>query len=140
MILTGSALLLVFLFSVLAGIHFYWSLGGRWAIEVVVPVNKEGKKVINASALSSLLVGLGLLMFAMYYLNCIVEWITLPIMIQQSVGLLIPIIFLLRAIGDFNYVGYSKKIKDTEFARRDTKYFAPLCVVIALLGSIVDAV
>jgi len=43
-------------------------------------------------------------------------------------------IFLLRAIGDFNYVGFFKKIKDTNFGKMDSKYYSPLCLVIAIMG------
>ncbi len=43
-------------------------------------------------------------------------------------GWLISAIFIIRAIGDFNAVGFFKKIKQTEFANYDTKYFSPLCL------------
>jgi len=46
----------------------------------------------------------------------------------------IPIIFILRAVGDFNYVGIFKKIKNTEFARADSKIFIPLCLIIGICG------
>lgn len=134
MVLSVSALLLVVLFLLLAGLHFYWALGGGWAIDIVVPVNSKGEKVLHASALASLMVGVILAMFAMYYLTCVVDWITLPLIIHQIIGWLIPCIFLLRAIGDFNYVGFTKRIKDTAFAKLDTKYFSGLCLAIAILG------
>jgi hypothetical protein len=138
MMLTVSAWLLVLLFSMLSGLHFYWALGGRWAIDVVVPVNSKGEKVLKASSIASLVVGVILGVFAMYYLTCVVDWITLPLIMHQIIGWLIPIIFLLRAIGDFNYVGFTKKIKNTAFAKLDTTYFSGLCLAIAVLGIIVQ--
>lgn len=53
---------------------------------------------------------------------------------MKFVGVSIPIIFLVRAIGDFNYVGFFKKTKNTHFAKMDRKYFSPLCLLIAISG------
>jgi hypothetical protein len=50
----------------------------------------------------------------------------------------IAVIFTLRAIGDFNYVGFFKKIKHTKFGKNDTKYFSPLCLTIGILTIILE--
>lgn len=42
--------------------------------------------------------------------------------------------FGLRAIGDFRYVGFSKRVREGLFARRDTWLYSPLCVLISLLA------
>jgi len=49
-------------------------------------------------------------------------------------GWAIPAIFLLRALGDFRYVGFFKKVKTTPFAKADTKFFSPLCLMLGLFG------
>ncbi|PTT14637.1 DUF3995 domain-containing protein, partial [Flavobacterium sp. HMWF030] len=46
-------------------------------------------------------------------------------------------IFILRAIGDFNYVGFFKKHRNSEFALKDTKYYSPLCLLIGVLTLLV---
>jgi hypothetical protein len=46
-------------------------------------------------------------------------------------------LFILRAIGDFKYLGFFKKIKNTKFGQNDTKYFAPLCLIIGILTLLV---
>jgi hypothetical protein len=46
-------------------------------------------------------------------------------------------LFILRAIGDFKYMGFFKKIKNTKFGQNDTKYFAPLCLIIGILTLLV---
>ncbi len=51
---------------------------------------------------------------------------------------IIPAIFILRAIGDFKYVGVFKKIKDTEFAKADSKWFVPLCLTIGIFGILIQ--
>jgi hypothetical protein len=41
------------------------------------------------------------------------------------------LVFVLRAIGDFRLVGFSKRVRGTRFARLDTLVFSPLCLAIA---------
>ncbi len=134
-----SAILLVIIFVLISGLHFYWAAGGKWAIENVVPRDEQGKPVLKTGVVASIVVGLGLLFFAMYYLLVagFVEF-TLPEIILTPLGWIIPSIFLLRAIGDFKYVGFTKKIKNTTFARLDSAYFARLCLFIALLGLLIQ--
>jgi hypothetical protein len=135
MIVTICSLILIIIFVAIAVLHFYWGVGGRWAIERAVPTNERGERVLKTSPASCFVVGTGLLLFASYYLMHVVRVeLPLPTIISNSVGWVIPSIFLLRAIGDFNYVGFTKKIKDTIFGRLDTTYFAPLCFLIATLG------
>lgn len=64
----------------------------------------------------------------------------LPNFVVSTIAWIIPIIFFLRSIGDFRYVGLTKKVKGTVFARLDTLYFAPLCLLIAWLGVVVQVV
>jgi hypothetical protein len=42
-----------------------------------------------------------------------------------------------RAIGDRRYVGLFKRVRDTEFARRDTFVYSPLCAILTLAGAVV---
>lgn len=49
----------------------------------------------------------------------------------------IAVIFALRAIGDFRYIGFFKKATGTLFARNDTRYYSPLCIMIAVLSLII---
>jgi hypothetical protein len=41
-------------------------------------------------------------------------------------------------MGEFNYVGFFKKVKDTEFAKWDTKLFSPLCLLISSFGFAIE--
>lgn len=40
--------------------------------------------------------------------------------------------FIVRAIGDFKYVGFFKKIYNSSFASLDTRYFSPLILVLGI--------
>ena len=37
-----------------------------------------------------------------------------------------------RAIGDFKYVGFFKRVRGSKFARMDTLVYSPLCLLLAL--------
>ena len=38
---------------------------------------------------------------------------------------------LMRAIGDFRYVGFFKRVRGSRFARMDTTLYSPLCLALA---------
>lgn len=121
------SVLLIVIFSAIAMLHFYWAIGGRWGSEHAAPVDQQGKKFLNTGVAPCLVVGTGLLLFAAYY-------VILPVGIFGIAGWIIPTIFLIRSIGDVRYVGFTKKVKSSTFAELDTKFFSPLCLVIAALG------
>jgi len=111
-------------------IHFYWAFGGEFLLDAAIPT-KEGKKLFNPGKLLTILVALILLGFAFVTLS-----IDSSEGVYSSLGWAIATLFTLRAIGDFNMVGFFKKIKQTKFALYDTKYFSPLCLVLGISLSI----
>lgn len=126
-------LILIFLF--LSGVHVYWALGGKWGLDAAIPTDPNSKKKLNPPPLLTAIVANGLFAFAVYYM-LVAGWVQmdLPHWLLQLAGWGIPSIFLLRAIGDFQYVGLFKKVKGTAFAQADNRIFVPLCLVIAVLG------
>lgn len=129
------AIILFSIFFILSMIHFSWALGSSWGFEDAIPKNEEGEPMLNPKKIDSIIVGMGLLIFGCFYLIKaeIIEF-TLPDLIISIAGWVIPGIFMVRAIGDFRYVGFTKKVKSTAFAQKDSKYYAPLCLVIAGIG------
>lgn len=127
----------VFIF--LSAIHFYWAFGGEWGINDAVPVNTEGRQMLDPGWFATMLVALGLLVFAVVTVGNTGVFDALVgrnVIIWATRG--IALLFTLRAIGDFTYVGFFKKIKNTPFARNDTRMFSPLCALIAVLSIIVS--
>lgn len=132
-------LLLSLIFILLAALHFSWALGSKWAFDNALPQNEAGEKVLKPGKIDCIIVGLGLLAFSLFYLikTTWLNW-TIPGWLLQYAGWGVIAIFLLRAIGDFKYVGFLKKIKQTPFAQLDTSFYSPLCLGIALLGMLVE--
>lgn len=94
--------------------------------------------MLNPRKIDSAIVGLGLFGFGSLYLihTGLLVW-DLPEWLVHIASWIVPGIFLLRAIGEFKYVGFFKKIRSTSFAKRDSKYYAPLCLGIGIIGFIV---
>ena len=47
------------------------------------------------------------------------------------------VVFLLRGIGNLKTFGFFKVVHGTPFAYWDTRFYSPLCLVIALLAAVV---
>ncbi len=103
-------LFLIFLF--LSSIHIYWGLGGKWSNDAAIPTKANNKKVFRLSAFSTFIVALGLLSFGLFFLvKAEVLNFQIPLWLDKFGLWIIASIFIIRAIGEFNYVGFFKKIK-----------------------------
>ncbi len=121
---------LIFVF--LSGLHFYWLLGGRWGFSTSYPTSKSFKPIFVPGLMSTLIVAIGLLFFAVLLLLKIAPFTFISQKFVDYLNLTIALIFLLRSIGDFNYIGLFKRIKDTPFAKNDTQIYVPLCLYLAI--------
>ena len=135
-------LILEVIFIFLAGIHVYWAFGGKWASTAVIPTKEDKDDVMMPGPIGTFVVAIGLLGFGG------IIWLNTMAMQLKSVSWLYPVyqyglwiiagIFMLRAIGEFNYVGFFKKYKHTKFGKNDTLYYTPLCVIISVLTIILE--
>jgi len=133
------SVLLGLIFFILGGIHFNWVFGGEFGFAEALPTKENGERILNPRKFDSAIVGIGLSAFGFFYLlgPGIVDF-DLPEWLVKYAGWIIPSIFILRAIGNFKYVGFFKKIKSTSFGKWDTKLFSPLCLIIAILAIIIQ--
>ncbi len=128
------ASLLFSIFMILSGIHVYWAFGGKWGSSSVIPTTEDTVKIAMPGPFSTLFVTGGLSGFG--FLILIRSGL---LAIDLSAGLLkygvwtVAAIFLIRALGDFRYVGFFKRHKKTLFGRNDTRYYSPLCLAIGLM-------
>lgn len=123
------ATLLAAVFAFLGGLHVYWAMGGRKWILAAIP-EVEGKPTIMPGKGITLAVAIGLFAFGtLAFLLVFPPEIKLPL---ESIGWVVAGIFLLRAIGEFKYVGFFKRVRHTAFGRRDTRLYSPLCFFISL--------
>ena len=139
---TIIAIVLITIFLFLSGLHIYWGFGGKWGNGAVIPTKDDNTKVMMPGAFATFIVALCLFGFAVLVFLCSVDLdFTTPkwLDIVHKYGLwVIAGIFIVRAIGDFNYVGFFKKYKTTKFGLNDTKYYSPLCLTIGILTIILE--
>ncbi|MEK6154081.1 DUF3995 domain-containing protein [Flavobacteriaceae bacterium 3-367] len=133
------SLCLSLIFFILGALHIYWALNGNWGLDLAVPSTLRGERVLHPSKTACWLVGLGLGIFGFFYIlkGRFVE-IEFPSWMLDYTGWFIMTLFFLRALGDFKYVGFFKRIKNTPFGKWDTLLFSPLSLGIALLGLLIE--
>lgn len=126
-------------FFLLSILHISWAVGSTWGFEESLPKDEEGNRVLSPSRKDSAIVGVGLLFFAIFYRVKIgIIPIDLPTWALTAAGWIIPTVFLFRSMGDFKYVGFFKKVNETDFAKNDTKYFSPLCLILGINGILIE--
>jgi glucan phosphoethanolaminetransferase (alkaline phosphatase superfamily) len=136
---TVIAILLFLIFLFISAIHFYWAFGGTWGSDSVIPTKENKEKVFDPSVFATILVAVGVLFFGLFILVKSGLLAFNSAMWLNQYGLwIIASIFTIRAIGDFKYVGFFKKIKQTKFGKNDSKYFSPLCLLIGILTLILE--
>ena len=110
--------------------HFrmaFWPGPGGGAVPSV-----EGKPLFVPSTRATVAVGVVLLLFAGLVAATgrllevgasprLLSWLSLAL----ALGL------LARAIGEFRYVGFFKRVRDSRFAHLDTWVYSPLCLALA---------
>lgn len=137
--ITLISVLLFSVFLFLSSIHFYWCFGGRWASAAVFPTKDDTVKPNMPGFVPTFIVALGLLGLAFFILikgNIIT--FEIPVWLDKYGLWALGIIFITRAVGEFKYVGFFKKIKHTKFGNNDTKYYSPLCLLIGILALVVE--
>lgn len=116
------------LFLLLSILHVYWAFGGRWGFNASIPLDSNGRKTIKPGIFSTFIVAIGLGLFSYVdFLFLSLASANFNISLLRYALLFIAIIFLLRAIGDFKYIGFFKRFRKTSFAKRDSMLYTPLC-------------
>ena len=128
-------ILLQFIFLLIALIHFFWALGGKWGLEKTLPIKENGERLFTPKRIHSFTIGLSFVgMMGLVWLQFMVRGGTAKTELNPKYILYFLIaVFFLRALGDFKYIGFFKKIRNTSFAKSDTWFFSPLCLLISLL-------
>jgi hypothetical protein len=135
--LIATLLFLVFLF--LSTIHFYWAFGGRWGTQAVFPTKEDSIPPRDPGIVATLIVAIGLILMGVFILvQAELVALSIPLWLNKYGLWVVSGIFILRAIGDFYYIGFFKKIKHTKFGINDTKYYSPLCLIIGILTIVLE--
>lgn len=114
----------------IALVHVYWACGGRRGKRAAIPEH-DGVPLLHPSTAGTCTIAAALLAAA-----CVVAahagWVW-PGRYPGASGIAIVVLalmFAVRAVGDFRYVGFFKRIRGSRFARMDTLYYSPLCAAL----------
>lgn len=122
-------------FIILSFLHIYWALGGNWGMNAVLPTIIHNQKTIKPGFFMTMAVAVAMGVCALIIIGnmgIFGDYLTHHFFKYSTI--VIAVIFSLRAMGDFRYVGFFKKATGTLFAKNDTRYYSPLCVLIAVLS------
>jgi hypothetical protein len=124
----GAAIL-----TLAAVLHFYWAFGGDAGQSISAP-QLSGRSVFHVPRYSNAVVALGLLASALLLAvraGAFGSAVRTPA--TAVVARVLAVIFALRAIGEFHYVGFFKSVRGTPFAHHDTWLYNPLFVCLAVV-------
>jgi len=124
--------------AALSALHLFWAAGGRWGRSAAVPTTVENRAVFAPSRTATLVVAALLAASAAILVGGVGGWDPRALFRLGCVG--IAIVLFARSIGDRRYIGFLKRIGDTQFGRRDTWLYSPLCLLLAAVTSVVAAV
>lgn len=131
-------ILLAVIFAILSFFHLYWAAGGRFGIGATIPTT-GGENLFKPSPFGTILVAAALFAAMLVVLGRLKIWgAFVPGWIFYWGAWVISLLFLLRAIGDFRYVGFFKSVTDTNFAQLDTILFSPLCLFISIVAFLIS--
>ncbi|WP_317203814.1 DUF3995 domain-containing protein [Janthinobacterium sp.] len=122
--------------GMVAVFHLYWATGGRRGADLVIPRRPAplgGAPLFHPSPLGTLVVALflaGVAVLAAVVYNG--ADITLSWRWNRVLLAVCGAVFVLRAIGEFRYLGFFKRVKDSPFAFWDTRLFSPFILLIGL--------
>jgi len=116
--------------GVVALLHFYWSFGGLYGFDSASP-KVEGQKEFKVAKILIFIVAC--LIACLAILAILLTSNNSPLKeLLPYFGYAVSAVFIVRAIGDFQYLGFFKKVYNSSFSKKDTLYFSPLCLMLGV--------
>jgi uncharacterized protein DUF3995 len=129
---TAVGMAAAFIFAVLGSLHGYWAAGGRVGSAAAVPQGHDGAPLFRPGRATTVAVGLALWTAAAVLLARVRDLDKgHSAMLPRAGCLLLAVVFLARAVGDFRFIGLFKKRRSTRFAAFDSWVYTPLCLFLA---------
>jgi hypothetical protein len=128
---SAVAIVVCSMFVVLALWHFYMAFRGSSGESATVP-SLAGKPLFVPSAISTVAVGVVLVLFAVLVAatsGMLSLGVPPRLLAWLSYGLALGL--FARAVGEFKYVGFFKRVRGTRFATMDTLLYSPLCLLLS---------
>src|SRR4051812_10533433 len=126
------ASIVIGVFVLLALWHIRMAFGPMQGESGAVP-SVDGRPLFVPSRRSTLLVAAMLLLFASLVAVTagMAPAMGIPPIVLPWLCYALALGLLARAVGEFRYVGFFKRVRGTRFARMDTLVYSPLCLALA---------
>jgi hypothetical protein len=130
-----TPLLAIVVSTILAGLglwHFAMALTPSPRESATVPY-VDGRPLFVPSAAATAAVGVGLVLCALLVVSTagfVFVGLSPRVLSPLCAGL--ALVFLLRAVGDFRYVGFFKSVRGSRFATMDTWCYSPACLALSI--------
>jgi fatty acid desaturase len=119
------------IFVLLALWHVRMAFGSMRGESGAVP-SVDGKPLFVPSRASTLAVAAALLLFAVLVAATAgALQLGAPLYVLSWLSYALALGLFARAIGEFRYVGFFKRVRGSRFARMDTFLYSPLCLLLA---------
>jgi len=129
---TSVAIVVCLVFVAIAIWHFVVATQIPSAVSVAVP-SVDGRPLFVPSRSATVAVGVVLCLFAgLVAATAGIVPVGLPAVALSWLSYALALGLLARAIGEFRYVGFFKRVRGSKFARLDTYVYSPLCMLLAL--------
>lgn len=129
---TAVAIAVSAIFFLLALWHFRMAFSPATGASGAVP-SVDGKPLFVPSSRATIGVGIALLVFAaLVAATAGLLPLALPRVVLVWLSYALALGLLLRAIGEFKYVGFFKRVRGSRFAKLDTLVYSPLCLLLAI--------
>jgi hypothetical protein len=119
-------------FLVLSLWHVWMAFRPMGGVSAGVP-SVDGKPTFVPSRATTLVVAAGLLLIAVLVAATAgLVPLGIPLVLLTWCSYALALGLFARAIGEFRYVGFFKRVRGTPFARMDTLVYSPLCVALGV--------
>lgn len=126
------AITVAVILSALCLLHIGWGFTGVSGRSIALP-EVDGKPAFQPSRLACFAVAAAL---GLACLLVLAQGGVVPPLVSPRVTRLgtfgVGAAFVLRALGDFRFVGFFKRVRGTPFAKWDSRLFSPLCLLLGV--------
>lgn len=117
----------------LSAIHWYWMAGGRAGAAAAIPSGEAGPAFRPTPVATGIVAALlALAGWLVLELGEVAPRLLFPGWMLGFGGFALSGVFIVRAVGDFRWMGFFKRRRDTLFAKYDTMLYSPLCLFIGI--------
>lgn len=110
-------------------LHLYWAAGGTFWRDRINPI-VDGKPLLKINAVSCLAVAWILFLMAS------VPVVRMNPALRKWLLVGMTLLFAVRAVGDFKYVGFFKSVKGSVFAYWDSRLYSPMNLALSALAGL----